>query len=79
MNFCYLYDERKKLIRSNFYLFKFMSIFRLNLKLGSYIFFEDTFMQVIQVIILLVVLIMLMRYCGFDDMLFCCIYIDKCY
>jgi hypothetical protein len=27
-------------------------------------------MQVIQVIILLVVLIMIMRYCGFDDMYF---------
>jgi hypothetical protein len=36
-------------------------------------------MQVIQVIILLVVLSMIMRYCGFDDMLFCYIYIDRCY
>jgi hypothetical protein len=35
--------------------------------------------QVIWVIILLVVLIMIMRYYGFDDMLFCCIYIDRCY
>jgi hypothetical protein len=32
-------------------------------------------MQVIQVIIRLVVLIMIMRYCGFDDMLFLFIYI----
>jgi hypothetical protein len=45
----------------------------------SNLFFEDTCVQVIRVIILLVVLIMIMRYCGFDDMLFCCIYIDRCY
>jgi hypothetical protein len=36
-------------------------------------------MQVIQVIILLVVLIMIMRYYGFDDILFCFIYIDRFY
>jgi hypothetical protein len=36
-------------------------------------------MKVIRVIILLVVFIMIMRYCGFNDMLFCCIYIDMCY
>jgi hypothetical protein len=35
--------------------------------------------QVIGVIIILVVFIMIMKYCGFDDMLFCCIYIDMCY
>ena len=35
--------------------------------------------SVMPVIILLVILIMIMRYFGFDDMLFCCIYSDKFY
>jgi len=43
------------------------------------LFFEDTWVQLILFIILLVVLIMIMRYYGFDDMLFCFIYIDRCY
>jgi hypothetical protein len=35
--------------------------------------------QVIRVIILLVIMIMIMRYCGFDDMLFGRIYLDRFY